>query len=145
MISLLLGFFSSILPQALKMWGDWSDKKHELDLLKLQFEHADKVALRQLDLAEIEAAGRIQQSTVESDAKIVTQAHKWAIDINALIRPLGALFAYWTIGFVVYHSLYGSAAVATTLLGIPLVVETCQFIIGYWFGQRSVVKLSGRV
>lgn len=144
MVSLLLGFFSSILPQALKMFGDWSDKKHELALLTLQYEHADKVALRQLDLAEIQAAGAIQQATVTADAEVVKNAHKWAIDINALIRPIGAIFAYWVIGFTVFHSLYGNAATANLLLGIPLVVETCQFIIGYWFGQRSVVKLSGR-
>lgn len=141
MLSLLLGFASSLLPKVTELWKDTSDKKHELELLKLNAEIQDKAADRAFDVAVARAQGDVFTATQQTDATNLTRTHAWVNDLNGIIRPMGAIFAYALMGFVVYHSLYGDIDVAGKVLGIPLLVETTQFIIGFWFGNRSFSKV----
>lgn len=140
MISLLLGFLSSSIPSVLNFFRDISDKKQEVTLLKLQMEYANQQALHQLDIAELQASAQILTATQQTDAVNLGRTHSWVNDINGLIRPLGAIFAFWVIGAVVYGALTGDTHIATTILAIPLITDTVMFIIGYWYGNRSFSK-----
>lgn len=141
MLSLIIGFLSSIVPGLMKIVGDIGDKKHELELMKLQLEYADKQAVKALDAQILNAEAQTITAIQNTDATNLKHTHKFVNDINGLIRPLGAVFAFGVLGFVIYHTVFGDKNLAMTVLSVPIIVDTVGFIIGYWFGNRSVGKM----
>ena len=140
MLSLILGFLSSSLPNILNLFKDFSDKRQEIKLLELQMQYANQQALRQLDIAELQASAQVLAATQQTDAVNLSRTHTWVNDLNGVIRPMGALFAFWVIGVVVFGAITGDHQLATQILSVPLIADTVMFIIGYWYGNRSFSK-----
>ncbi|MCD6035214.1 MAG: hypothetical protein K0R63_955 [Rickettsiales bacterium] len=139
----LVGFLGSIVPEFLKMWKDSSDKKHELQVMKLQMDfqaqgHRDR-------LEEISFAGDIAQS--QALYKTYHTGIGWVDALNGTVRPVVAyafFLLYAAIKFLYYASLPDS--------GVPFVVvyealwtteDAAIFagIMSFYFGQRAMHKL----
>ena len=143
MLSLLLGFASSIVPSIVNLFKDSSDKKQELALTELQLQYADKIGQHTVDAAQAAAQGAletarvnadnaIQTATVEADAEIVSKADIGVIDVNAMIRPLLCVV---TMGVFVYACIWSK-----DLLQVAVVTDSLGFVWGYYFGKRCFDK-----
>lgn len=132
MLSLLLGFASSLVPPVLNLFRQKQDNAHELELAKLNLQLSDSIGKNALATAEISASAALQQATVTADAEIITKADTKVIDLNASVRPA---IAFLTIGVFIY-----AAAQKPELLQVELFINVVEYVLAYYFGQRCFTK-----
>lgn len=168
LFSALLGFFSSALPEFLALFREQKDKKHEITLLMLQMEHAEKMQ---------QAASEKEQQAQAYQLQALDSAYyaKEAAALNA--RPDGA--GPRKTGIILVDALSGSVRPMITYLffGLYALVKCAQYqlltrppnaliaplteqealvalwtaddmatfsaIIAFWFGSRLFKKPSG--
>lgn len=153
LISTLLGFLTSGIPELIKMYNARADRAHELAVMKLQMEQ--QAQGHQERLAEINANADIAESEalLKASSAIVTGV-AWADAVinlyNSSVRPT---VTYLFVGF------YGAVKVATYLLltatagkdaataitllwSVDDMAVLCT-VIGYWFGSRSLARSMG--
>lgn len=137
----LLGFFSSLVPDGMKMLRDHQDRKHELTIMKMQMEM--KEADRSERLEEI----RLQADAAESAAlyKTYKVGVAWVDALNGTVRPVLAysFFAlYATIKFMQWSMLPDNP--------LPWHVDTLwneedraifAGIIAFYFGSRAMKQV----
>lgn len=144
MISLLgalLGLVGAILPELVKMFQDRQDKRHELALLEMQMQAAEK-----------QHTHRMQEIETKADIAEIRVLHKnynvgvrWVDALNGTVRPVIA-YAF----FLLYAAMKGMQAWAVfytydmpLLEALPYVwtVEDQGIfagIIAFYFGQRGM-------
>ena len=142
-IGALLGLVGSLIPELVKVYKDWSDKKHELDMLKLQIEYADKMA--EIRIREAEALARI-----ELDKAVYDYA-------KPDIKPTGFLLADTLQAIGSFLNMIVRPVITATAMGLWLYglgtgyqfseweQEAINCIIVFWFGNRSFQRALGRV
>ena len=150
MISLILGFASSVVPKVFDLFKDHSDKKQELALLDRQLElqkmvAAEKTAQVQYESqsANYQSDNELMMSAINQQTEMVRNAHTWVADINALVRPVFAFSAIYFLHVIVWGSLSNDPAAAeraAKLLAAPLIIEFVLYVIGFWLGNRSFGK-----
>ncbi len=135
-ISALLGFFSSMTPDLLGVFKDKSDKKHELEIIKLQIEQQQKGHVQRLEEINIEA------DIAESKAiyKTFKSGIYWVDGLNASVRPVLA-YAF----FILYASIKCTEIIIydATIADVWLQEDQAIFaaIISFYFGQRAFSKM----
>ena len=153
-LSTLVGFLSSALPDFFRFLQDGRDKKHEKDLLLLQMEHQKqghqaKLAEIELqaDIADSSAVGsRVQQSLVNIP---------WVDAWNGTVRPFYA-YAFFILYALVKYSQWvllispelpwqEPLTYSQALVSIWTQDDMALFaaIVTFYFGQRSFHKLRG--
>jgi len=132
MLSLILGFASSLVPGLVNLFKDKQDRDHEIELAKLNLQYSDSLGKSALATAEVTADSNIQVATVTADAQIVTKAGQSIINLNASVRPI---IAYLSIGVFIY-----AAAFKSDLLAVPLFMDVIGFVLSYFFGARCLTK-----
>lgn len=143
-LSTLLGFFSSLLPQGLKVYQDIKDKQHEIRLLELQME-------AQLKMHD----QRLEEIAIEQDASSQTAMYKtfysgtpWVDALNGLIRPVLTLSFFALYVYIKYQQYnYVSGADFQTVYSVLWGVEDQALfssIIAFYFGNRTFDKLLNR-
>jgi hypothetical protein len=121
----LLGLFGSVLPEIAKFFQDKRDKKHELEMLKVQAENA--AALREYDAKMFAAQAEASFYTAEQERLGSQQNNdktgiKFIDGLNASVRPV---LAY---GFFI---LYAAIKVVVILnLGIDTIIENPWILFG---------------
>lgn len=152
-LTMLIGFVSSLAPDLLKKWQDASDKKHELDVLAMQMKQAESGHLYKMDEIGMQSYGEIVQAALADQSKQMERASKWVVDLSASVRPaVTYIFVLAFIGFkicsfiaVVTPSLPWKEALSYTdaMLSIWGESETAVLggILAYWFGDRGMVKM----
>ena len=138
MIGLVTGFLSSALPSAIELFKDSSDKKHEMKLLALQYEHANKQAALDREASIISADAELQAATVRAATEVTKQASTWVVNVNALIRPVITIMM---LGLVVYAAIFNESLIANST---GIVVMSAEWTISYWFGKRCFDKSKGK-
>jgi len=99
LLSTLISFLMGGLPKFLDFFQDRSDKKHELDLAKMQTDRelamAEKGFLAQTRIEEIRTDQVAMQTAVQErqalyahDIEIGKGASQWVINLRASVRPL---------------------------------------------------------
>ncbi|MEM1672466.1 MAG: hypothetical protein QXT86_10505 [Archaeoglobaceae archaeon] len=141
-IGAVLGLVGSIVPELFKLYKDRQDKKHELELLKLQIENAK--ALAQIKLEEARTLAQIElDKTVYDYAKPDLQVTGFYLAdvlqaigkfINVIVRP--------TITFVAMGLWLYAMATGYQMSEWEANAITC--IIVFWFGNRSFQRAFGR-
>ena len=151
-LSMLIGFASSLAPEFMKRWQDRSDKVHELKILKIQMENADRVAAYRMDEIGVEAYSNIVQSAHREQAETLKGASKWVINFSASVRPCSTyLFMIAFIGFKMCIFLaavnpllpwHSPLTFSQAMLMVWGEEETAIFagIMAYWFGDRTMAK-----
>lgn len=153
LISTIVGFLSSGIPELFKMWNAKQDRAHELAIMKLQMEQ--QAQGHQERLAEINVQGDIAESEalIKASSAIVTGV-SWADAIinlyNSSVRPT---VTYLFVGFygcvkvasywILTATAGKDAATAITLLWSMEDMAVFCTIIGYWFGSRSLQRAMG--
>ena len=165
LISALLGFASSAMPQMLALFRDSKDRAHELALLKLQMDYereklgvaaedhrlAEATQLRaielQADSAEQAAIGaRVKESLtgvawVDALAGSVRPTLTYAFFVLYVAVKLAQLHVLMTPGLPWQQGL----TLAQALVSLWTAEDTAMFsaIMAFWFGQRALLKARG--
>jgi hypothetical protein len=142
LLASIAGFFSSIIPEILRIFKDKNDKKHELDI----FDRQMKFSIIKADMQISEIEGRkdtLQQASLYST---YTTGIRWIDAINGSVRPVLAysfFIMYFGVKVLQYMALkeYGSDFMQylNTLWTID---DQAIFagIISFYFGQRTFSK-----
>jgi hypothetical protein len=160
LISTLGGLLISGLPSALGFFQDKSDKKHELELAKLQTERElqmmergfiaqQKVEEIRTDQVEMQTAAQMQNAALDHDKKVMERASTWVVNYVGTVRPtVTYLFVaeLIAINFWLCYQLFKIPNLITgvddlTIIG-ELIFSSDEMamlggIIGFWFGSRN--------
>jgi hypothetical protein len=157
LLSTLLGFFSSGLPKVLDFFQDKSDKKHELELSRIQTERELQLAERgfiaqqkveEIKLDQIQTQGYFEerQSLYQHDIEIGKGASQWVTNMRAMVRPtitfgLFALLVIVDIAGIWYA--YTTGASFESMMALIWDDETQAIwasVIAFHFGTRAFQK-----
>jgi hypothetical protein len=160
LISTLGGLLISGLPNVLGFFQDKSDKKHELELAKMQTERElqmlEKGYLAQAKVEEIrsdqvmmQTDAEMTKAAYEHDAKVLSKAAPWASTFVATVRPVvtylfvAELFVI-NVGIGIYVFTHPTIVTdVDSLLKVANEIfsedEMAMLggIVGYWFGSRG--------
>lgn len=157
LLSTLLGFFSSGLPKVLDFFQDRSDKKHELELARIQNERELQMAERgflaqqrveeiKLDQIQVEGFYQERQALYAHDIEIGKGASQWVINLRACVRPaitfgLFALLVIVDIAGIWYAWSTGASFDAMmTQIWDDETQMIWASIIAFWFGSQAFSK-----
>lgn len=153
LLSALLGFATSIVPEFLKQWQDKRDKAHELAMLERQAQIEATRAAANLEQA-IESAMAAQAVTVQESYRVDVQANegKWVAAYSASVRPT-ITYAFFVLYALVKISQFWllvnpslpwqtpqTIAAAIAAIWTQEDVGIFSAVIAFWFGQRQMAK-----
>lgn len=154
MISLVLGFLSSVVPKAFDLFSQAQDKKHELALMDRQLEIQKQIMeergrqiqvqveseMYQADSSAFEAAINAQTEAVKVDG-----VYDWVKSMNAAVRPMMGMCVVAFLLMGILSVWVPAVAVAfNALSGVAIIVELLMYIAGYFLGNRSFGKPVGK-
>jgi len=151
-ISMIVGFVSSLAPDLMKRWQDVSDKKHELAMMQMQIAATEKGYQYKADEVGVEAYRDMVVASHEEQSETLKIASKWVVDMSASVRPvITYLFMISFIGFkmcaffaAINPNLPWQTSMSFTdaMLSVWGEEETAIFggIIAFWFGDRSMSR-----
>ena len=157
LLSTLIGFLSSGLPKVIDFFQDKLDKKHELELARMQTERElnlaeigyqaqQKVEEIKLEQTQVEGFYAERQSLYQHDIEIGKGAAQWVINMRAMVRPtitfgLFALLVIVDIAGIAYAWSHG--ADFKVMMDTVWDDETQAIwasIISFWFGSQAFGK-----
>jgi len=163
LLSTLGGLLISGLPKVLEFFQDIADKKHEMELARVQTERElalaregflaqQKVEEIRTDQIAMQAESQMQQAALAHDAKILDKSSKWVVNYVGTVRPTITYILVLELVainvWIMWHifSLPGVITSIDDVLKFSDVVfsqdEMAMLggIIGYWFGSRGWAK-----
>jgi len=156
-LSTILGFASSGLPKILDFFQDKSDKKHELELARIQNERelamaergfAAQQKIEEIKLEETQTEGyyKEREALYQHDMKIGEGASQWVINLRASVRPV---VTYLFVALLVVVDISGIWWAWSTGVDFAKAMELCfddqemqilATIIAFWFGSQAFQK-----
>lgn len=162
LISTLAGILTSGLPSLLGFFQDKADKKHEMELARIQTERelalAERGFLAQQKVEEIrtdqvamQTEAQMQGAALAHDQKIMERASTWVVNLNGIVRPaVTFLFIFELIAINLSLTYWfmstGSINTIDDMLKAADVIfsedEMAMLggIVGFWFGSRNWQK-----
>jgi hypothetical protein len=160
LISTIGGLLVSGLPSLLGFFQDKSDKKHELELAKMQTEREiqmmergfiaqQKVEEIRTDQVEMQTAAQMQNAALDHDKKVMERASTWVVNYVGTVRPtVTYLFVIELvlINFWLCYKLFTMPGLITGVDDLEIISEMIFSsdemamlggIIGFWFGSRN--------
>jgi hypothetical protein len=160
LISTIGGLLVSGLPSLLGFFQDKSDKKHELELAKMQTERElqmmergfvaqQKVEEIRTDQVEMQTAAQMQNAALDHDKKVLERASTWVVNYVGTVRPtVTYLFVIElvAINFWLCYKLFSMPGLITGVNDLEIISEMIFSsdemamlggIIGFWFGSRN--------
>jgi len=153
----LISFLTGGLPSLLGFFQDKSDKKHELELARLQTErelellekgYAAQAHVEEIKTQQIEMQTQVQerQSLYAHDIEISKGAAQWVINSRAMVRPaitygLFLMFAFVEVfGFWFAFHKDVPFDVALNLLWDDETQIIWASVVSFWFGTQAFKK-----
>ncbi|MAR56412.1 MAG: hypothetical protein CMM93_04440 [Rickettsiales bacterium] len=141
LLSTLIGFLSSLLPDAVKLYRDHQDRAHELQILHLQLQQQREGNAQRLD--------EIHQQTSFAEAQALYQTWKsdirWVDALNGTVRPVlaYAFFGMYLLIKCLQYSLIETQALPWAFDRLWGEEDQAIFagIIAFYFGQRAMGKV----
>lgn len=163
LLSTLGGLLISGLPKVLEFFQDRADKKHEMELARVQTERElalaregfiaqQKVEEIRSDQIAMQSEAQMQQAALAHDAKILDKSSKWVVNYVGTVRPTVTYILILELVainmWIMWHifSLPGVINNIDDVLKFADVVfsedEMAMLggIVGYWFGSRGWAK-----
>ena len=145
LLASLSGFFGSLFPELLKYFFDKNDKKHELEVLKIQIE-ANKTNNNRKAEATLLNFENSEFKTLYSTYK---SGIDWIDGLNAGVRPIlaYAFFILYSYAKYMQYTNFAELVSAEELIELLWNIEDQAIfasVIGFYFGQRAFSKYSGR-
>ena len=162
LISTLGGLLISGLPSVLNLFQDSSDKKHELELARLQNDRelamAERGFIAQAKVEEIrtdqvamQSDAKMTEAALAHDQKIMDKASKWAVNYVATVRPtvtyifvlelvlINIALTYWFLTSGKITNVEDMIAASDVIFSSDE-MAMLGGIIGFWFGSRNWQK-----
>jgi len=160
LISTLGGLLISGLPKALEFFQDKADKKHELELARMQNERELQLAAQGLaaqakieeirsDQIAMETDARMTEAALSHDQKVLEKASRWVANYVGTVRPtVTYIFVAELVAinaFMAYF-LYTHPGLVTTIDDVvkysSIIFSDDEMailggVIGFWFGSRN--------
>jgi D-alanyl-D-alanine carboxypeptidase len=153
----LISFLTGGLPSLLGFFQDKSDKKHELELARLQTErelellekgYAAQAHVEEIRTQQVEMQTQVQerQSLYAHDIEISKGAAQWVINSRAMVRPaitygLFLMFAFVEVfGFWFAFHKDVPFDVALNLLWDDETQIIWASVVSFWFGTQAFKK-----
>lgn len=163
LISTLGGLLVSGLPSLLGFFQDKSDKKHEMELARLQNERELAMAERgfaaqqkieeiRTDQVAMQTDAQTQQAALDHDKRVMERASTWAVNYVATVRPTVTYIfvlelVLINIALTVWIFMHGETVkTVQDLVAVSDIIfsedEMAMLggIIGFWFGSRNWQK-----
>jgi hypothetical protein len=158
-LSAIFGFAAPFLPELLKWFRDKDDKRHELEMFRMQMEFAARE--HQMKMAELESMADIEEAKVlhqpiqSYGVQLIDAADKWATSTwgKWLITPAFYAFALLdfiagivrpgiTVAVVAFYISYKWAVLQAAGGNIMAVWgdndwAMVTLVLSYWFGHRA--------
>lgn len=149
-IGALLGIGGRLVPEVMRYFQDKRDKAHELDMLRLQIDSADKLTKLRMDETRQAEEYRLEGKTL--DAHMTALAGQfavtvgWAAQLSAGVRPI---VTYW---YMLLYSVVKIAIVYSNyVFGTPAAIAIAQAwtnddialfsaIMNFWFLDRVLSR-----
>lgn len=157
LLSSLLSFLAGGVPKIFEIMQDKADKKHELELAKMQTERELQMAkegyLAQQRVEEIhteqvamQTAVQERQALYQHDIEIGKGASQWVINARAMVRPtitygMFVLFAF--VEFFGFFFAYHREVPFEEALNLLWDDETqliWSSVVAFWFGTQAFKK-----
>jgi hypothetical protein len=157
LISTALSFLMGGLPKLMDFFQDKSDKKHELELAKMQTEREMQMLkegyIAQARVEEIrteqiaiQTAEKEREALYAHDIAIGQGASQWVINLRASVRPMVTYLFVFLLIVVDIASIWwawssGAAfAESVTLIFDGDEMQILASIIAFWFGTQAFSK-----
>lgn len=163
LFSTLGGLLISGLPKLLEYFQDKADKKHELELARMQTEREmqlmaagyaaqAKVEEIRTDQIAMQTDAQMTMAAYDHDAKVLEKAAGWVSSYVGTVRPtityLFVLELCAINGFIAYYAITHPTLITSVQELISLANEIFSDdemsmlggIIGFWFGSRNWSK-----
>lgn len=163
LLSTLGGLLISGLPRVLDFFQDKADKKHELELARMQTERELQMAAQgyaaqakieeiRTDQIAMQSEAQMQNAALAHDQKVLERASTWVVNYVGTVRPtITYILVFELVAinlWIMWHifSLPGAIANIDDVLKFSDTVfsddEMAMLggIIGYWFGSRGWSK-----
>lgn len=157
LLSTLISFLMGGLPKILDFFQDRSDKKHELEMARMQTERelqmAEKGFLAQARVEEIRTDQVAMQTAVQErealykhDIEISKGASQWVVNTRALVRPI---ITYGMFLMLLFVNIFGFFYAWKTGVPFEQAMEILwdedsaiifSSVIAFWFGTQSFKK-----
>lgn len=159
LISTLAGILTSGLPSLLGFFQDKADKKHEMELARIQTERelamAERGFLAQQKVEEIrtdqiamQTEAQMQNAALDHDKKIMERASTWVVNLNGIVRPavtflfifeliaINMSLTYWFMSTGHVDSVEDMIRAADIIFSEDE-MAMLGGIVGFWFGSRA--------
>ena len=149
-LSSILGFATSGLPNVLKYFENKGDQKHELAMAKLDMERAIAMAEKgfasQERVSEMETYATERVALYEHDTKLQYKTSAWVNNLRASVRPI---VTYAFVSLLLFVDIAGliwaihtgvEFGFALNTVFSPVEEGIVGSIIGFWFGSRHWQK-----
>jgi hypothetical protein len=160
LISTLGGLLISGLPNLLGFFQDKSDKKHELELARMQTEREiqmmergfiaqQKVEEIRTDQIEMQTAAQMQNAALDHDKKVLEKASTWVVNYVGTVRPTVTYLFVAELIAINFWFAYQLFKIPGLINGVDdlatigeMVFSSDEMamlggIIGFWFGSRN--------
>lgn len=159
LLGAILGLTGGVLPEIIKLFKDKQDKKHELELIKLQIEAAEKQSQQKLEAITAEGIAKSDQQAYEF-APVVSPEQRTKFSevimaivyaFNSLVRPLITYLFVWLYIWVKYAQYKILAMTSSNVFEavIKLWTDTdagfVAMVVMFWFGGRQVARSMGKL
>lgn len=157
LLSTLASFLMGGLPKFLDFFQDRSDKKHELEMARMQNERelamAERGFLAQQKIEEIRTDQIAMQTQVQErealykhDIEISKGASQWVVNARAMVRPFityGMFFLFCFVEFFGFFFAYHREVPFEQALELLWDNETqiiWSSVVAFWFGTQAFKK-----
>lgn len=161
LISTLGGLLISGLPRVLDFFQDKADKKHELDLAKMQTEremalmaqgYAAQAKMEEIrtDQVAMQSEAQMQNAALDHDKAVMARASSWVVNYVGTVRPTVTyifvlelvLINMGLVYFLMFKGGLGTLTVEEFIAAADIIFSDDEMamlggIIGFWFGSRG--------
>ena len=163
LLSTLGGLLISGLPKVLEFFQDKADKKHEMELARVQTERElalaregfiaqQKVEEIRSDQIAMQSEAQMQQAALAHDAKILDKSSKWVVNYVGTVRPTVTYILILELVAINMWIMWHIFSLPNAINSIEDVIKFADVvfsedemamlggIVGYWFGSRGWAK-----
>jgi adenosylmethionine-8-amino-7-oxononanoate aminotransferase len=163
LLSTLGGLLISGLPKVLDFFQDKADKKHEMELARVQTERelalAERGFIAQQKVEEIrtdqiamQSEAKMTEAALAHDAKILDKSSKWVVNYVGTVRPTVTYILILELVAINMWIMWHIFSMPGVINNIDDVLKFADVvfsqdeiamlggIVGYWFGSRGWAK-----
>ncbi len=157
LLTTIVSFLSGGIPKLLDFFQDKSDKKHEMEMARLQFtrelelqkagfqsqEHIEEI---KLEGVQAQAAVSEREALYAHDVEIGKGASVWVINARAIVRPAITFGLFILLGFVEIYGFYYAWASGTPFEMVMATLWDNDMktifgsVVAFWFGTQAFSK-----